>query len=214
MVAHDDYASDKAPTRILAIYVSRGRMDHSGIVVRSSDDSLSLVDLMFRGLGSRPLQRGDGWVEICGDVDDFELDSVRSTLAAILRQKALGRSPSYGLTFDGQQFDVDGKVVNGPSGSGLTCVTFVMAVFASCGVELLARNEWPARSDDDHNVRMLLNGMRWEKVSDETIREMEQQQPTGVRFRPRELAGGANTRCPCPFEDARDAALSLERQLG
>ncbi len=168
---------------------------------------------MFRGLGARPVQLGDGWVEISEDVDDLALESVQSTLTAILRQKALGIAPTYGLTFDGQTFDVDGKLVSGPSGSGLTCVTFVMAVFASRGVELLERNEWHERHDDD-NVRTLLAGMHWETLSDATIRQMQQQLPTGVRFRPRELAGGANTRCPCPFAQARDAALAPERLLG
>jgi hypothetical protein len=213
MVAHTDYALDKRPARIIAIYVSRARMAHSGIVFRNVDGTLSLIDLMFRELSARPLQLGDGWVEICADVDDFELDKVESTLAAILRQKALGVSPSYGFTFDGQRFDSDGAVVSGPSGSGLTCVTFVMALFASCGVELLARDEWIERSDDDDNVHTLLSLMCRDHVSAESIQELRRQQPTGVRFRPLELAGGANTQCPCPFATAVDAARALERLL-
>lgn len=55
----------------------------------------------------------------------------------------------YALLYDGAVFDDSGILHLGEREHGLTCATFVLAIFKSCGIELIDCENWPIREDDE-----------------------------------------------------------------
>lgn len=97
----------------------------------------------------------------------------------------------------------------GPSKHGLTCASFVLAVFHSAGIVLIKYDSWPVDRGGDRE---------WQ---DAIIAELEQQgaQPEHIqalrndvgcaRFRPEEVAGAATQQPPCEFAAAERVSRDL-----
>jgi hypothetical protein len=104
-----------------------------------------------------------------------------------------GRFIPYGFTFPTGAFDGEtGKSVMGPSGKGLTCATFVLAVFEFAGIRLVAYDDWPVRAEDEawrqHILDLLArSGSERTKEHAAAIRA----DATAVRFRPEEVTAAA-----------------------
>jgi hypothetical protein len=79
-----------------------------------------------------------------------ELDEInRRTVVGLCRLIA-GRSTKipFGFTYNGVYFTGAGDYISHGAGHGLTCATFVMAVFATYNIPILKIDEWPKRPDD------------------------------------------------------------------
>lgn len=57
---------------------------------------------------------------------------------------------AYGLRYDEYAtIQMDGKLEYGKNGTGLTCATFILTIFHSCGIDLVDLSDWEPRIDDD-----------------------------------------------------------------
>jgi hypothetical protein len=100
------------------------------------------------------------WVDPSLDVD--EQNDLRAMVALVASKISTNQLP-YALQRRDATVAVDGGVVLGTS-LGLTCATFVTAVFAAAGVSLLDDSSWEARDDarvaeDDDAQRRIAEGL-------------------------------------------------------
>jgi hypothetical protein len=92
-------------------------------------------------------------------------------------------------------------------GEGLTCATFIMAVFEALGFPLVNVREWPVRAEDASWFTYIVS--RLENDATEEHIEAIRANPNGTRFRPEEVVGTVTEgELPVPF--ARAEALGQE----
>ena len=120
----------------------------------------------------------------------------------------------YGLRYAYAQFDVNGEYK--PNGDkGLTCATFVLAVFASAGLELLRREEWFLRIDDRRDKKRLIRGVRDGGAQQHAAVLESEDEMAAPRFRPEEVVAAGTvdgSALPLGFREAeaRGAAIVAE----
>lgn len=100
----------------------------------------------------------------------------------------------YSTTYEGDYFEPGTlSYVRGEPGDGLTCATFVLAVFRAFGFELLDEGGWPARDSDDAWRRSVINLLEVHGGGHPDLRrhiEELSSSTRGVRYRPEEVAAG------------------------
>lgn len=111
----------------------------------------------------------------------------------------------YALAFDGSHFDGQGRLVPGPDSKGLTCATFVLAVFETCGASLVDEADWPVRQADDLEFLKSIEGF----ARPAHLALLRNEVSSGCkRIRPHEVVG-ACTIAPLPAKFApTDAAAA------
>jgi hypothetical protein len=127
-------------------------------------------------------------------------------VAAICRLvwRANGRkSIPYGFGPPSDTLDAaTGRYLFGPAGFGLTCATFVFAVFHRAGLDLVRYSTWPLnRPGDVEWQRLVVDNLRNDpNATAEHIRAVENDVGTTARYRPEEVAGAATlSRIPAEF---------------
>lgn len=116
---------------------------------------------------------------------------------------------TYGLGYRGVRFNKAGlPQVRGRGFKGLSCTTFVVAVFESVGVYLLDPETWPIRIDEDvAHVEGLAPPC--EKHPGLYERLLAEAQEGVVRIQPLELLGASACAGTASFEDACAAVEGL-----
>lgn len=84
------------------------------------------------------------WIQV--DLDEIN----RRLLVGLCRAIAVrAKNVAFGFTYlETLYFSDLGDYISQPVGHGLTCATFVMAVFAKFKIPLLVLVDWPRRPDD------------------------------------------------------------------
>ena len=106
----------------------------------------------------------------------------------------------YGLAFYQSKFRETGAFQNEtPAVVGISCSTFILAVFNTMGVMLLNEESWPVRKDDD---------MKWYESLPQTLKDtapfLKGEVEAGVRrIRPEEVLGACACKVPAHFDACR-----------
>jgi hypothetical protein len=136
-----------------------------------------------------PLNEGYVWIDPEPAIPAERLQ----TIAAFCRLVA-DRNSEHGLPYafsaPSNWFDpTTGAVQPSPENLGLTCASFVLAVFSAMSISLLNEQTWQARDSDKqwHEEIILLLERR---ASPEHIKRVRDSLPA-IRFRPEEVAGAA-----------------------
>lgn len=122
---------------------------------------------------------------------------------------------AYSFGNEGDVFGPSGEVLGlDTAGTGLTCATFVIAFFASIGIEICLGSTWLARSDDrDWQRNMMKHVSEDPKATCEHIWGMRRY-IGAIRFRPDEVAICAtHSNPPLDFETAKALAAELQQML-
>jgi hypothetical protein len=110
-----------------------------------------------------------------------------------------------------------GKYLFGPTGFGLTCATFVFAVFTRAGLELAHYATWPLDRPGDRDWQnAIVDELRKRSTAtDEHIHAVENDIGTMARFRPEEVAGAAiAASIPASFQIAEERSRQILVRLG
>lgn len=195
----------------VAIRFVTASQTHIGILHRDpQDDEVQLLHLAWHHAltNSRP---GDGYLWVDPAIHPARLRQV----ATICRQvwRANDRAIPYGFSTPNDCFDEEtGRFLLGPTRLGLTCASFVLAIFHRAGIPLIQYETWPANRDGD---------AEWQQ---EVVAALEHSTPAAsrahveavrgeigaVRFRPEEVAGSATAaKPPLAFESAAGLAEQL-----
>jgi hypothetical protein len=129
-------------------------------------------------------------------------------LAAICRQvwraNGANRIP-YGFAPPSDALAPDtSEYLFGPTGFGLTCATFVLAVFHRAGLPLVHYETWPLSrpGDEDWQQRIVAMLRQTPDATAEHVKAVAQDIGITVRYRPEEVAAAAVTPIPAHFDVA------------
>lgn len=119
------------------------------------------------------------------------------------------RKIAYALRYSDGRFDPASGEFLTKDGHGLTCATFVLAVFASRRQHLVRTDEWPFREEDVGFHRYVLDSLRQSGAGADDIAAVEQEGRC-ARFRPEEVAAAGTSRTlPARFEYAESVGKKI-----
>jgi hypothetical protein len=126
---------------------------HAGVLYKQSNEVFAKLHFCWhRVLRSGPPNRGDVFA-----VPDTQFDDDKMWLAVFCARVARnipGKNIPYNLEHDESvRFDRDSGELQLNGATGLSCATFIVAVFRSAGHPLVDASDWPKASDDDMGVQ-------------------------------------------------------------
>jgi hypothetical protein len=101
------------------------------------------------------------------------------------------------------------------TGRGLSCATFVLAVFASLGIDILDLKTWKVREDDSVWQKQIVDiGRKMRPTAEDHWDYLITKELGCIRYRPQEVAVGATAdEFPACFEDVIAPAERLAERL-
>ncbi|MCI0643159.1 MAG: hypothetical protein L0Y72_18235 [Gemmataceae bacterium] len=148
---------------------------------------------------------------------DMNLPAARAKqIAARCRQvwRSSGKFIPYGFSLPTDNFDEKtGEFLFGPTNLGLTCATFVLAVFEFASIRLLDYTTWRPREDDSLWQQRIVEMLEEQDADAEHV-EAVRQTVGCLRFRPEEVAAGAALFPPtASFDSTCELATQILERL-
>ncbi|MEZ4406146.1 MAG: hypothetical protein R3A52_06705 [Polyangiales bacterium] len=197
--------------RDAAVAVLSPDAQHVGVAWRDAGGTLSLLHLAFHYDLRNDTPPSKRYYAVSPSLEPERLAQVAAMCERVLKRQR--RGIPYGFRYDATAFSRDGRLVLGNEERGLTCATFVLALYRSVGVELLRVAEWPDdRPDDEARWTALLEVLRSGCPDAEHVSAVARE-VRSRRFRPEEVAGGSSRPAPSPFVQAVAAANELVAAL-
>ncbi|MFC1482300.1 hypothetical protein ACFL51_00690 [Myxococcota bacterium] len=122
---------------------------------------------------------------------------------------------SYAVKYSGEMFDAETGDYLTDEGRGLTCATFVLALYQSLGLQLIETETWELRDDDIRWHRDIILPELRSRFAEETEHHsaVEAQLPC-ARFRPQEVAAaGTAESFPVLFVYAQPVGEAIRQLL-
>lgn len=143
-------------------------------------------------------------------VEPERLTSIAGMCRMVWDEYKSNRRFPYALRFSQSSFSPSGQLRLGPEAKGLTCATFVLAVFNAVGVRLVDEQDWPIRKDDDRQFLEFVRPI----TSPEHLAILEREVEEGCkRIRPDELIGACACDLPAKFSPSRQAGDRAVQKL-
>lgn len=194
----------------IAIRTIRGEQQlHIGLLYKI-DDSPALI-LNLRGhleLKNETPSIEYRWLQI--ELDEFN----RRTIANLCRLiAAKSQAIPFGFTYNGSYFTLRGDYLGHDLGEGLTCATFVMALFETYSIPLLKIAEWPRHQAEDMIWQARQAGIV-EARRGRTIAGAVRAHIGEPRFHPEHVtAGSVSASRPLGYEDAKRLGARIRKDL-
>ncbi len=140
------------------------------------------------------------------------------SVAAFCRQVGkvnFSRGIPYAFSHPNRCFNVErGTYLFGPQRHGLTCSTFVLAVFSALGVHLIDYDaDWPVRREDAVAQAELVELLKKTGADPEHV-DTVSRQIGSVRYSPADVGGAASVYPPpATFERAQEAAKAVREAI-
>lgn len=125
------------------------------------------------------------------------------------------RGIPYAFSHPNRCFNVErGTYLFGPQRHGLTCSTFVLAVFSAMGVHLIDYDaDWPVRPDDEVAQAELVDLLKNKGADPEHV-DAVSKEIGSVRYSPEDVGGAASVYPPpATFERAQEAAKAVREAI-
>lgn len=180
---------------------------HAGVIYHDHEE-VSVLHLGWQDYLSDSWDWARLWA--VPDVPASRLFTVAAMARLVWRRFQKNRSFPYQLRFAGTHFDQNGQLQFGEGSKGLTCATFVLAIFKSVGVDLIVEETWPIRSDDD---RAFLESIRDFASQEHFARLEEEVDQNCIRIRPTEVLGSCKCSLPVTFDDVVVVSRQVEGLL-
>ncbi len=178
---------------------------HIGVLHRAAaDDPLQLLHLEWHCRLSNGLQGVDSsflWIDSL--FHPRRLKQVAAICRKVYRANRKGGVP-YAFSSPSECFDTaTGQFLLGPTRNGLTCATFVLAVFESAGIILVDYASWPIGREGDQVWQEAIVATFQRFAAEDSHIQAVQNEIGSARFRPEEVAGPAGLGTPrVSFVDA------------
>lgn len=121
---------------------------HLGVIYRNNGATTTKVIHLAWHHRLKDEPTTEVWAWVPSDIDTDRLADAAALCRLIARNPAKKKAP-YGFEFGDSGIDAKGAVFIGGSSVGLTCATFVLALFRRIGIELLDVSTWKQRPDDE-----------------------------------------------------------------
>ncbi len=184
------------PSRIALTYLYRPGTpwpeNHLGVLFRVAPDQFRVLHLEWHHRLAAENVSPAEWTMMVEPALEQETTRVLARLCSLVETKygQGGRSLAYALRYQGGRFDPTTGDFLSEGGLGLTCATFVMAIFASYGAGLLKAEEWGPREEDRQWEEYIVATLRRTKADPMHIQAVEQE-ILCKRFRPQEVTAAA-----------------------
>lgn len=165
-----------------AVGIMKGAVElHAGLLYRG-DAAARVLHLRFHHdlADEEATAWTGGWAE--PKIDPIELQAVAAVAAAIAKKMP---DILFAFRYADTTFNADHDVLLGSTEHGLTCATFVLAVFRAARIELLDLKTWISRPEDDAAFGGLMAYL--ERIDPEHAAAVQSEKGC-VRFRPEEAA--------------------------
>ena len=176
------------------VAVAIGRHDpylHTGVIYRSSANELRMLDLrMHLRIGNSRPTRNFAWA-----VPNIPIEEARQIAGLCERIAETRPHVHYGFHYAPSVFSVkDGSLQLGDNMIGLTCATFVLALFHSFNIRLVLEETWKPRESDAQWQEEILewmarDGTRERLGIDDKYLQGNAKDIGCLRYRPEEVAG-------------------------
>jgi hypothetical protein len=201
---------------------------HAAIAVRSVDSKQRHIGVLHREDGSsevmllhlawhhdlRDQLPGPNYLWIDTPISGQRLRQVAAICRKVWRSNQ--RAVPYAFSAPNDCFDhVTGRFLLGPTRYGLTCVSFVLAVFEAAGLRLIQYEAWRARVEDREWQEMIVQHLETGNppASADHIAAVRTEIGS-ARYRPEEVAGAATmSQIPVDFQTACQLGEQVLRQL-
>jgi len=198
----------------VAIKAVNPNQRHIGILHRDPSSGVLLLDLAWHHQ-LRNAPPSSKYVWIAPDIPAPRLRQVAARCRQVVRANP-GAIP-YGFSPPNDCFDEQtGKFLLGPTRHGLTCATFVLAVFQLVGLKLIRFESWPTeRPSDCEWQQAVISALESSNppASPEHVQAIKNE-VGNVRFRPEEVAAAATVSpLPAEFEICAERADGILQRL-
>lgn len=174
---------------------------HMGMIYRGQRGKTEFLHLAWNDDLSRDWEPQWRYLWASPPVEPERLRAMGGLCRQVWRRYQENRRFAYALAYGGTTFDVSGRVVLGANARGLTCATFVLALFKYFEIELVEEASWPVRTTDDR--KFLEQVKQFTKPEHFAILKSEVDARCR-RIRPEEVLGAcACLDLPANFEAAR-----------
>lgn len=172
---------------------------HAALLYKDADEGVRALHFCWHHIGrDEEAPHGYHWVE--PRMRASQARSIAAHCRRVAEARTLHQVPFAFRFNDDVRFDTETAQLLGPAGQGLTCATFVLAMFATAGAKLVAASDWPARPCDAFWFERII-GLLTHNHPDHARALSEQ--TDAVRFRPEEVvAAAAQPTRPVAFEVA------------
>lgn len=197
------FAVSGHPIGVMICRTCHGNL-HNGVLYRR-EGTVQCLHLGWQDILSDKWDDARLWVTPA--VEPERLESVAGLCRLVWRKFQNERRFPYALRYRGSHFDAAGRLVLGEEARGLTCATFILALFKSFEIELVDESSWPVRRELDREfLATVANFARPDHFA-----VLEREVEDGVqRVHPDELVGAC---CcddlPARFALARPAADAI-----
>ena len=141
-----------------------------------------------------------GWAFVPAAIAPFELQVLARMCATL---DAVRPEIPYGFHRGTSRFDEHGRFVPGPGDTGLTCSTFIQAIFDWAKIPLLDEATWELRDEDRVAQQALLAFLRRNHDATNEYLATVEAEVGCMRFRAEEVAASsAMSQRPVPFQVA------------
>ncbi len=165
---------------------------HCGIVYRYNGkfNAIHLAWHFYLAHENNNIENIRDYLWIKSSIHEFRQNSIAAMCRRILKRQDEQSIP-YGLLYSGGSFTREGVLSLESKESGLTCATFVMAVFKSCGIQLIDIENWKFRETDSEWHTSIIASLKETKdkfgISELHIGNVSKEKGCS-RFRPEEVA--------------------------
>ena len=180
---------------------------HTGILHRVAG-TLRVLDLQWHHrLRNDPPPAAFVWV--CPPLAEEDADSLAAFCRLLWTRHEREQGIPYALRFESTCFDrATGALLLGGGALGLTCATFVLAVFHSLRLPLVDPAAWPPRDEDSAWQARIVTLLRASRdPSAQAHADRVAAEIGSARFRPEEVVAAASARqLPASFAHATERA--------
>jgi hypothetical protein len=171
------------PQGAIAIAINPDKT-HTGVVFEDQAGNVRLCDFMSeRRLAVRQTPPEYFWTQV--SLRPAEVEQISAFVEMVI-DHARARPLPYSFMYTRDAFDVTGGIRDG---AGLTCVTFIVAIFERLKLPLVDVVTWKARPDEDEAFRATYLKEVAQREPEVAGRLMLEQAP--FRIKPTEICGAA-----------------------
>jgi len=197
----------------VTIATVRGNQRHLGILHKLEVfDEVKLGHLAWHNKLKESLP-SDSYLWVDPPIPSRRARQVAASLRLILRANA--ENMPYAFSPPNDCFDLqNGRFLIGPNRTGLTCASFVLAVFGAAGIKLAEYDTWPKQRNGDVEWQQFI--IEQLENSGATIQHLYavKTEVGSIRYRPEDVAGcAASEQVPCVFEVAEPLSLNIISRL-
>jgi hypothetical protein len=186
---------------------------HTGILYKDSDGIVRLLHFAFHFrlynqvvYLEHPHFSTYKWVEFSrlnsiNDPQSERKESIINYIKFVVRkQSKIENKIGYAVGYHGDSFDATGELRLTGNAIGLTCSTFIMAIFQSIGITLIDFKLWPHRQNDIEWKEEVVNLLAQHGVDEDHVNAVRNE-TAFTRFRPEEVtASSINNKLPSSFK--------------